>query len=432
MSLFKKSNIGNLEAKPLEYWEAQSYMIVPCQSAEQAIDETIFDRIAAVDGVTLKIRRMLGSDTPGEAVVDYDGEEYRIAFYPEKFQLADIGIKEQFFSDEELNVLKNAEEAVTVIMPFENDSKKSYHLQLKLAAAIVPDLIGIYDESAEKMLSPRWVKMAAESNVLPSPDSLYTVQAVSDGDKDIWLHTHGLCRCGLSELEIVQSNRENMHNHYELISHLASMMIDEQTSPDNTEGFYIGKLTDDIPIVVTTRLWTEGLKHYKNLKLGGLKDRENGHNTKTSLIFIYQNEQDEKNNVVSKITDYDGQWGDNPILFLSNQETDRMKALARERFGLVKKAFENGLTKTLIKIGLEIDEQYRDENNENQKEHIWFELLGFNGDTFRARLIQDPYWIDGIREGYESDFTVNDITDWRIFTEEFQISPETAYLIEYQ
>lgn len=432
MGIFQKSNSDNIQAKPLEYWEEQSYMIIPCNSAEEVINETIFDRISSVDGVTVKTCHMLSSDTPGQAVIDYDGEEYRIAFYPEKFEVPDIRIKEQFFSDEELSALKNREEAVTVFMPFKADSQRSYHLQLKLAVALVPDMVGIYDESEEKLLSPRWVKMAAESRILPSPDSLYTVQAVSGKGTDIWLHTHGLCRCGLSELEILQSNRENIDRHYELISHLASMMINKQTSPDDTEGFYIGKLTGDMPLVVTTRPWTEGLKYYKNLKLGGLNDRENGHNTKTSLIFIYKNEQDEENKVISKITDYDGQWGDNPLLFLSNQETDRMKALARERFGLVKKAFENGMTNVLIKIGLAIDEQYRNDDNDNQKEHIWFELLGFHDDTFRARLIQDPYWIDGIREGWEADFTVNDITDWRIFTEEFPISPEAAYLIAYQ
>jgi len=83
------------------------------------------------------------------------------------------------------------------------------------------------------------------------------------------------------------------------------------------------------------------LKEYKNLDLGGPQDREDGHNTKTSLIFLYKSEEDEENKVLTKVSEFNDLWGENPIFFISDEETARMKSLAMERFDYVKEEFKN-------------------------------------------------------------------------------------------
>ena len=144
---------------------------------------------------------------------------------------------------------------------------------------------------------------------------------------------------------------------------------------------------------------------------------------KLVLYFYIQCEEDEKNDVLSKVSIYDELWGDNPLFFFSNEETNRMKSLAKERFSYVIEEFKNKDNKILLKIGLPL----KDKKN---FEHIWFELLEIKGDKFKARLTQEPYDISDIHTGYEAWYTLKDITDWIIYTKEFAVNPSNAYLLE--
>ena len=422
---FKKNKTEELKEEPLGYWEKESYMqIVPETPAGEFLD-SMCERVSKIEGVEILEESKLTQKEPGRIRLKYDGEEYEVGYYPSRFSLPEMYInRNYFFTENEAERLRKAEGALTIFMEFRENSKKSYHLQLKIAAAMIPSLIGIMDESAEKMLPPSWVKMAAESKVLPAATDLFTVQAVSSESGEVWLHTHGLCRCGVTELEILQSDRENYNNHYNLISTLASYLLDKRAEPG--ESAYIGVLSDRRPVVAAYVPWTEGLGEYKNLGLGGLSDRQDGHRSKTSIIFIYQSEEDENQGKLSKVSVYNDLWGDNPIFFISDEETDRMKALAEERFDFVKEAAKNEENKIIIKIGLHVDNA----GSGHDREHIWFELIGFEGDKFRAKLIQEPYDVKDMHEGDEGLYTVSDITDWIIYTPDFAVNPGTAYLLK--
>lgn len=190
---------------------------------------------------------------------------------------------------------------------------------------------------------------------------------------------------------------------------------------DDSTSDYIGRLINGAPIVATYLSWPDALKHYKHIKLGGKEDRKTGHNSTTSVIFLYTSEEDEKNNIVSKISIYDKLWEDNPIFFFSNEETARMKNVAIERFNYVKKAHENKENSILLKIGLPLED--------GGYEHIWFELLEFKEEKFQARLTQEPYYFPEIHEGYVAWYEKKDITDWIIYTKTRTITPDNVYLL---
>ena len=270
------------------------------------------------------------------------------------------------------------------------------------------------------MISSKWVKMASNSNVTPSANDLFTVQAVSHQNGEVWLHTHGLCRCGITELEILKSDSENYNNHYNLITTFASYLIDKKKPYNNSA--YIGVLSNRQPVVVTYLPWTKGLKEYEKLSLGNVEDRRDGHNSKTSIIFIYKSEEDEKEGKLTKVSEFNNLWGDNPMFFISNEETARMKALAMERFDFVKKESNKKENKVIIKIGLPVEE-------DNNFEHIWFELIEFEGDKFKAKLLQEPYNVKNMNKGDEGWYTVNDVTDWMIYTPNLTVNPGNVYLL---
>ena len=106
-----------------------------------------------------------------------------------------------------------------------------------------------------------------------------------------------------------------------------------------------------------------------------------------------------------------------------------MKFMARDRFDILKKFIqENPENKALIKVGLPTDGEDGEPDYENL-EHIWFELKEFTEDGFRAILTQEPYRVSSIKAGDEGEYTINDVTDWIIYTEEMSIEPNTAYLL---
>lgn len=419
--IFNKNKIDNLKEAPLGYWEEESYMLVIPEEPTRELLESISERVSKIKDVEIIQINTLTDKEPGKIKLSYENEEYEIGYYPSKFSLPEMYVnKGYYFSEEELNKLRNAKTSLTIFMKFNKNAKKSYQLQLKLALSMVPNMIGIMDESAEKMLPASWVKMAANSKVLPSTNDLFTVQVVSDGKGEVWLHTHGLCRCGITELEILQSDKENYNNHYNLITTFASYLIDKNGKYEKSA--YIGILSNRQPIVVTCISWIKGLNEYKNLKLGNIEDRQQGHNSKTSIIFIYKSEEDEKQDKMTKVSEFNNLWGDNPIFFISDKETARMKELAIERFHFVKEAANKEENKIIIKIGLPVDDK-------SNYEHIWFELIEFREDRFKAKLLQEPYNVKDMHEGDERWYQIQDVTDWVIYTPNYTINPGNVYLL---
>ena len=414
---FKKEK--NMEEKPLAYWEEKSYMMVIPEKNTEDFMSGMFDRVSNIEGIKIIDQTPFKLKEHGSIKLIYQNEEYEVGFYPSGFSLPEVYLHKSFyFTQEEIEKLKDATSALTIYMKWHENPKKAFHLQLKLAVAFIPNLIGIVDESAEKVLPSRWVKMIASSKILPSSNDLYTVHIVYEKNGEVWLHTHGLCRCGQTELEILKSNQENYNNHYRLLSTYANYLIDQKESFDPREkGAYIGVLMNKNPIVVTCISWTKGLKEYKKISLGNLQDRQEGHNSKSSIIFLYKSEEDEKQKRLSKISEYDSLWGENPIFFVSNEETARMKSLAMERFHFVKDYKDNEI---IIKIGLPIDQ-------EGSFEHIWFKLIEFEGEKFKAKLLQEPYHVKDMHEGDEAWYTVSDVTDWMIHTPNYTITPENTY-----
>ncbi len=414
----KKAETKPLVQQPPQYWEESSYMQAVPSSDEYILDEGMLDRIGGIEGLTVKSFEMPAEKYEGNLVLDHEGEEYKVSFFWSQYELPQLyQHPNQFFAEDEINALKSVKKALTFYMKFGKDPQKSYHLQLKLAVAMLPDLMGLVDESAEKLLCPRWVKMAASSYVLPAYDCLYSVQAINEDKGEVWLHTHGLARCGITELEILNSDTENYNNHYYVISTYAGRLLDKSVAPD--EEALIGRFSNGDAVAVKGLVWTEALAKYPRIAFGGAKDRQDSHNGLTSVIFIC-----EDNGLLSPVDEYNDLLNDNPLFFISTEETARMSMLARERFEYMKGAARQGLGTVLIKVALPTE-------HGDTPEHIWFELKELTENGFRAVLKQEPYDVPTMHEGDEGEYTIDDVTDWMLLSEKLgRITPETAYLIQ--
>lgn len=353
--------------------------------------------------------------------------EYTVVMAPVDINLSEMYRIQHFFPDIDIDTVQKAEFGLEVDMEFGEDVLTSYHAQLKIMNVLMPDAVAILDASSEKVLSGKWVKLAAESKVPPAPRYIYTVQAVSGEDDCVWLHSHGLNRCGIPELEVLNSTIDTYQSHYNIIETMAGRLLELEEPLEMGEPFYLARVTEDIPMFTTLVPWQEAVEHYPDDMLGGKCDREDSHNENTCGIFVFASQEDLENGEYSPVSIFDEFLQDNPLYMISNKETDRMRNLAAERLSYMLDAAKNDENTIILKIGLEMDEEFKEDDNE--REHIWFELLEVEDGAVRCRLTQEPYFVKNMHEGSEGTYTFDKITDWLIYTKERRISPDDVYIM---
>ena len=154
-------------------------------------------------------------------------------------------------------------------------------------------------------------------------------------------------------------------------------------------------------------------------------DEDNYHSEDTYVLMMYMGPDDEEAREYSPIQEFDPYLEENPMFMISNEETRRMSDLAIERLPYMIKAAEDKEHVIIVKIALQKDEEFIEENSE--KEHIWFELKEIRKDSIVAELTQEAYYVKGIREGDIGTYSFEDITDWEIFSKGNCITPDDVY-----
>ena len=412
--------------KPLQYWEKDSYIHALEKPNQRLIlNEQIVNRVKQLSDVNI-LDISLPNNEKGEhgtIVAEYKQVKYEFNYYYFAHETSNIlSYQRQFFTQEEMEEIGKTSMALTSFMRFEKDARDSYILQLKLLHAIMPDALAYEDESAEKYMNKRWVELVVNSKYPCEFDSLYSVQAIIANDDDIWLHTHGLARCNIAELEILNAKTDTYNSYYSIISTLANRVL-EDTYDKEKDYCYIGQCDEDLPIVVRKVIWTRGILKYEQDILGTEKDRETGHNSETELIFLLGD--DEK---LYKLSEIDEALKDNPILFISNSETQRMSDVAIERFSYVRNimALNDENYAVIVKMGIKTDNG----DSYDNKEHIWFELENIAGDTLDLTLTQEPYDIKDLHQGDRGKYLLADLTNWVIYTPNGTVTPESVYLLD--
>lgn len=358
-----------------------------------------------------------------------DENDYEVDLDPTEVEIPDMVRPAHAFSEDEIKQIDEARMGLGVNMEFNGSSIRCFYDQLRIINAMFPDeILAVMDCPAEKLLSGKWVSFAAKAHTTPSPRYLFTVQAVSNGDNEIWLHTHGLRRCGLYELEILCSRKDMYEEHYRIIETFAFRMLDEDERIEPGEGVFIAQAADRY-LVCTSVDWREALKYYPDATVGTEEDRaedeDNYHSEDTYVLMMYEGPDDEEAKAYTPVQEFDPYLEQNPMFMISNEETKRMSDLAIERIPYMIKAAEDKENVIIVKIALQKDKEFIEEDSE--KEHIWFELKEIKKDSIVAELTQEAYYVKGIKEGDIRTYPFKDITDWEIFSQGNCITPDDVY-----
>lgn len=334
-------------------------------------------------------------------------------------------------------------EYIETSMIFGENSLKSFHCQLKLLHTLVPQALMVIDFATYRILSGKWLKLTAESKIPPSPDYLYVLYAgyeAKNNKKIYWFRTYGLLRCGVVDLEMlnIHSDSQSM---YDLVNNVVKRFL---VSPvKENEKFSIG--FDGLQINLTWIRWERALSYFPENILGGMAEREGKDKVPSSPAGILFAVED--GNLISPEI-YIPTLSNNPILFVSAEETRRMSSLAKERYPYFLRLFfkhnerqsPSFLRKILltnkdkateewsfwVKIGIIVDNP----KDDSEKEHLWFTVINITESTICGQLINNPYWIASLSKGDIRTYPISMLTDWLISDEEGnQFTPDSIYLL---
>lgn len=335
---------------------------------------------------------------------------------------------------------------IDVSIAFGESALDSYLFQLKLMHTIVPQACLGIDYSAYTVFSISWLKMLVEADIPPAPRYLYSIHAVyddKDGERIYWLHTHGLLRCGSMEIEVVnlKHGAEQVHS---LLTYAADKFIEHHYKA--REKFQIGY--DGMGLFLTWLPWEDVLTDYPDDMLGGLNERREENDAHAGPSGILYAVEDGNELVSTEI--YVKTLQDNPIFWISNEETARMRALALSQWDVFARAFAKYRKKEpekksflgklfggnkkqdesewtfMIKLGLVVDKA----DTENDKEHLWFDVKAIDGDQITGKLLNQPYWIAKLNEGDVVTYSAKEfLTDWMVYGPDQNYTPDSAYYL---
>lgn len=361
--------------------------------------------------------------------VTYKGTEYAFDTADVEFGLEEDDPSLGALNERECETVVGAGHAFGVEMLYADNNMDSYHLQVKLLNMLVPEMAALYDENACRAHSGRWARMTAESRVAPSPDYMYTIHAVNDDTNDtdsVWLHTHGLTRCGTIELEILGADLYNWQELGNSLNQIAHRLVGDNQFIDEMEPKRMGKAADGRDIVVTWQRSEWSFRDFPKNIVGGPSDRNEEHSLNMGVIYLYESEDDQLDGKITPITKWAEILSENAVFFKTTSETRRMKALAQERVGWLRRLYDEMPEKQIIvKIGLKPDPEHG--FDDDQYEYIWFEADELRADGFTATLTQDAFYVRGMVAGVRRECRYDEIVDWRVMTDTDSFSPDNIY-----
>ncbi len=323
------------------------------------------------------------------------------------------------------NMNHNSKWCIGLSTKFQDSPLTDFHRQIKVLIQIAPETLFIMDLSACKNFPSEWANQTALSKIPPPPDSLYTIHCAVDSEdsevsnNSIWLHTHGLNRCNLIEIEALDITEESAVNVANLIKTIAGFML-ENGVPPKKKIFHI-----DHRLSITWLPWKTGIKKFPSSIPGSKKYRDDLHNFRTGILFAVK-----KYYVFPKyenLNKLNGLLSENPIVHISTNETDRMKSLAFERLEDFINIFtvykEKKEWEFLIKLGYQADNT----NDETGNEHLWFQIHNYSMDEVEATLLNEPYNIAAMYEGQRDIHKIDNLTNWFISTPHGNYNPDSVY-----
>lgn len=364
-----------------------------------------------------------------DATCDRDGEEpleFQVWAQPCR-RLPEVLYDNARLTGDERDAIGGSRWTLGVSLQFGQAPLRDLHRQMKILSAAAPQALLVVEDLGAGSWAGELVREMAASAAPPSPMSLYSIHAVTAerGAGPVWLHTHGLLRCGIVELEMLDVPGEHESVLGELMNAVAPMLM-ETGLPEAGKPFVVGG-----GISLVWLPWQEAIHLCPPRSPGGIDDRDECHARPSGVLMapksgLLRKRYRPPSRHVRRLL------GD-PILYVSNMETDRMSLLATERLGEFLELFDEYGADTgnfvfLVKLGYPIDNA----ESATEREHLWFRVLRREEGRVFATLTNRPYGIARMSEGQEDWHCLELLSDWAILCAHGRFGPDTVVQLRRQ
>ena len=323
-----------------------------------------------------------------------------------------------------------------------SDPLTDYIALMRLVSGALADVPAVLDVNtqqwhARERLAERYGPPGAEppSMVLwvihqVGPDEEPDATSHHDG-QSLWLHTHGLWRCGRPELEMLEVPSEHASAASLLINAMAEMML-EIALPAPGESFEVGA-----GLRVAMQPWGALVPSLDAHVSGSMKDRggelEMMHTGVRAVICaersVHGVNGEPRWTCPREIL---GQLErDEATLYGTTRATERQSRLARSTWPELAIAFASLPQSRLagddppalfvIKAGFTDDER-----PDAGREHLWFRVIRFSGDRAEGQLLNRPLIMIHMVQGARVWIDRNAVSDWSVMTDSGQFGPSEA------
>ena len=342
---------------------------------------------------------------------------------PTPKELLDHEIEWRGVTGADLEEGRDSRWAIGSRLPFAERALSDLHAQARLLAALARDALLVLDLNALVPRAGHWLREVAAARTPPSPTTLFSIHDVGERDAGPhWLHTHGLDRCGVIELDALNVPGKDAGLVVQLLSSVATLFL-EQGIPEPDEVFQAGQ---DIDLVWLP--WQDGAKKARRSSPGGRADRDDAHRGARGVLFARRRgllRQKYESPAV-----YVTLLQQNPVLYVSSAETERMALLASERlprfFALFDRFGSEERWMFLVKLGYRVDAPTSAED----REHLWFRVHAHDRGEVDATLLNAPYAIRRLREGDRARHSLELLSDWTILCKAGRFDADTVRELE--
>lgn len=304
---------------------------------------------------------------------------------------------------------------------------ESYREQLRVLHDIAPDALAVHDRSSFQWRARSWWLDVLATRTPPAPACLFGVHAVRDGDV-AWLHTHGLDRCGIVELELLAVPTDAARDVAALLHHAALYLLDMGCTEPG-EAFTVGR-----DLEICWQPWELATAQLPAGALGGRDDRDPDHSGARGILSL-------PGETWRSAAELAPALADEPLFWVSSSETERMAMLAIERFPMFRELVQRFAADEdwdfLAKIGYRVDadddeaeaEAGDPDEADRPSEHMWFRVHAIDGTQIDATLLNQPYQIARMRAGDRGRHAADQLSDWSVGSPFGSVGPDRVGLV---